>query len=125
MLDAEAPTFFKGTVGPLNTETLYHKNINWVADSVDGMGQEYGAGDWASDDLLAKVLETMMDFQWHSHTLTHLARDDLLYDDCAIEDQGNVQIAILLDFYYNNPNQSWRSMTNPRITGLYNHNCLQ
>lgn len=37
---------------------------------------------------------------------------------------GNVQLAVLLGLF-DSENYSWRSMTTPRITGLYNPNCLQ
>ncbi len=37
---------------------------------------------------------------------------------------GNVQLAVLLGLF-DSENYGWRSMTTPRITGLFNPNCLQ
>lgn len=52
------------------------------------MTAEFNAGSWASDGLLAWVLSNLGTFWWQSHTLTHLARDDLGQNDCDNEDGG-------------------------------------
>ncbi|CAM9155683.1 unnamed protein product [Discosporangium mesarthrocarpum] len=38
---------------------------------------------------------------------------------------GNVEVARLMNFYFDNPNYNWRSMTSPGITGLFNRFCLE
>ena len=62
--------------------------MGWLATAVPGMTTEFAAGSWASDDLLAWVLDNLGTFWWQSHTLTHLSRDDLGESDCSIEDGG-------------------------------------
>lgn len=62
--------------------------VNWLATAVAGMTAEFNAGSWASDDLLVWVLANLSSFWWQSHTLSHLARDNLGESDCAAEDGG-------------------------------------
>lgn len=52
------------------------------------MQADYDAGLFSSDDLLARVQAGLSNFYWQSHTLTHLARDNLGVNDCDIEDGG-------------------------------------
>eukprot|EP00904_Undaria_pinnatifida_P003100 jgi/Undpi1/12791/HiC_scaffold_7.g02458.m1 len=85
---------------------------------------EYASGDWDSDDLLEWCVNNKDAFWWQSHTLTHLARDNLGESDCSIEDGGNAQIAVLTGLF-GSDNYNWRSMTNPGITGLFNKYCLE
>ena len=56
------------------------------------MTSEYNNGDWDSDDLLKWVVNNKEVFWWQSHTLTHLARDNLGKSDCAIEDGGKLML---------------------------------
>ncbi|CAM9973823.1 unnamed protein product, partial [Pylaiella littoralis] len=103
--------------------------IDWLsttfnpADQQPGMATDVAAGLFAADDLLAHAQANLDAFYWQSHTLSHLARDDLGLNDCLSEDAGNVQMAILLGLY-NSDNYNWRSMTSPGITGLFNQYCL-
>ncbi|CAM9972579.1 unnamed protein product [Choristocarpus tenellus] len=99
---------------------------NWLTTAVPGMQNEYEAGGWANDDLLAAVLteEVKTTFHWQSHTMSHLARDNLGQSDCTIEDTGNVELVKAVGFYYGNENYNWYSMTSPGITGLFNEFCL-
>eukprot|EP00903_Cladosiphon_okamuranus_P009435 g8995.t1 len=103
---------------------------NWLsttfnpADGQTGVQEEIDAGLFESDDLLAQVQADLDAFFWQSHSLTHLSRDNLGKNDCDIEDGGNVQLAVLLGLF-DSDNYCWRSMTSPRITGLFNPNCLQ
>lgn len=60
----------------------------WLATAVPGMTAEFNSGAWAADGLLGWVLSNLGTFWWQSHTLSHLARDDLGASDCAIEDGG-------------------------------------
>lgn len=41
-----------------------------------------------NDPLLAETITLREDFFWQSHTLSHLARDDLGLSDCYTEDTG-------------------------------------
>lgn len=52
------------------------------------MKEDYEAGLFASDDLLARAQADLDAFYWQSHTMTHLARDNLGKNDCDIEDGG-------------------------------------
>lgn len=52
------------------------------------MTAEFDSGAWASDALLSWVLDNLDTFWWQSHTLSHLARDNLGQSDCTIEDGG-------------------------------------
>ncbi|CAN0561855.1 unnamed protein product [Ectocarpus sp. 12 AP-2014] len=67
---------------------------NWLsiqfnpAAGEQGMQDDYDAGLFASDDLLARVQADLDAFFWQSHTLTHLSRDNLGKSDCDIEDGG-------------------------------------
>eukprot|EP00904_Undaria_pinnatifida_P003101 jgi/Undpi1/12792/HiC_scaffold_7.g02459.m1 len=97
---------------------------DWLTSAVPGMTSEYSNGDWASDDLLEWCVNNKDAFWWQSHTLTHLARDNLGESDCSIEDGGNAQIAVLTGLF-GSDNYNWRSMTNPGITGLFNKYCLE
>ena len=97
---------------------------DWLSTSIDGMREEFESGAWGSDDLLAWVIDNMGDFWWQSHTLTHISRDNLGASDCAIEDGGNAQFAVITGLF-DSPNYNWRSMTSPRITGLFNKFCLE
>ncbi|CAM9838625.1 unnamed protein product, partial [Discosporangium mesarthrocarpum] len=99
---------------------------NYLEEALPGMVAEFQSGLWASDDLLTSVLgASKNDFFWQSHTFNHFSRDNLGASDCRIEDQGNVEVARLMNFYFDNPNYNWRSMTSPGITGLYNKFCLE
>lgn len=60
----------------------------WLGPGVTGMQAEFAAGGWVSDDLLAATVADLGAFYWQSHTLTHLARDNLGAADCDIEDGG-------------------------------------
>lgn len=60
----------------------------WLATAVPGMTAEFNSGAWGADGLLGWVLDNLGTFWWQSHTLSHLARDDLGESDCAIEDGG-------------------------------------
>lgn len=59
-----------------------------MTTAVPGMTAEYEAGSWAADDLLTWVVANKDSFWWQSHTLSHLARDNLGTSDCEIEDSG-------------------------------------
>lgn len=67
---------------------------NWLstqfnpADGELGMQDDYDAGLFDSDDLLARVQADLNAFFWQSHTMTHLSRDNLGKNDCDIEDGG-------------------------------------
>lgn len=63
---------------------------DWLASAVPGMTSEYASGDWDSDDLLGWCVSNKEAFWWQSHTLTHLARDNLGVSDCTIEDGGKL-----------------------------------
>lgn len=65
-----------------------------------GMKAEFDSGEWASDDLLSWVLDNMESFWWQSHTLAHLARDNLGQSDCDIEDGGEVVKPIRFHFKF-------------------------
>lgn len=53
--------------------------------------------DWkANDDLLEASLDTKNDFFWHSHTLSHQARDNLGEVDCESEDGGKNSMTNML-----------------------------
>lgn len=60
----------------------------WSAATIAGLELEFETGLWASDDLLEAAMELKADFYWQSHTLAHLARDDLSESDCNTEDGG-------------------------------------
>lgn len=60
----------------------------WSQSNLDGMKAEFDGDLWASDDLLAASLEMKDDYHWQSHTMSHLARDNLGEDDCVMEDGG-------------------------------------
>ncbi|CAM9819067.1 unnamed protein product, partial [Scytosiphon promiscuus] len=92
------------------------------AEGVAGIANDIDL--FATDQLLVHVQENLDAFYWQSHTFSHLARDDLGFNDCLAEDAGNVQIALLLGLY-DSENYNWRSMTSPGITGLFNENCLR
>lgn len=68
--------------------------VDWLslafnpAEGVPGMAEDEAAGKFAGDDLLAQVRSDFDAFYWQSHTLTHLARDNLGANDCDIEDGG-------------------------------------
>lgn len=95
----------------------------WLSTAVPGMKAEMAAGNWSSDDLLEWVLSNKGDFWWQSHTMSHLSRDNLGQSDCEIEDGGSAQFAVITGLF-KSANYNWRSMTNPGITGLFNHFCL-
>lgn len=61
---------------------------DWLTSAVPGMTSEFNSGDWNSDDLLGWCVNNKQAFWWQSHTLTHLARDNLGESDCTIEDGG-------------------------------------
>ena len=56
-----------------------------------GMKEDFDEGLWVGDDLLAWVTANLDKFYWQSHTLTHLIRDNLGAEDCAIEDGGEAR----------------------------------
>lgn len=61
----------------------------WSQATLDGMRAEFDSGKWKEkDDLLEASLEMVDDFHWQSHTMSHLARDDLGVTDCNAEDGG-------------------------------------
>lgn len=59
-------------------------------DTVDGMAAEFAAGSWDVDALLTAVIGSLDDFYWQSHSLCHLARDNLAESDCDAEDGGEI-----------------------------------
>lgn len=77
-------------------------DTSWLSQAtIDGMGQEFvGNGNvdsstnqqrsaWKTADLLLEKTIALKDqFFWQSHTLSHLARDDLGVSDCYTEDTG-------------------------------------
>lgn len=71
---------------------------NWLstafnpADGQTGLSEEIDAGLFESDGLLAQVQADLDAFFWHSHSLTHLARDNLGKSDCDIEDAGQSRV---------------------------------
>ena len=98
--------------------------FHWVEASVDGLTSEFNSGGWNSDDLLDYTVSNTNKFWWQSHGLAHMLRDDLLSEDCFIEDRGTTEIANIIGLWespYYNP----RSMVTGGITGLYNPACLQ
>ena len=97
---------------------------DWLAVAVPGMKAEFEGGKWDSDDLFTWVMANKEQFWWQSHTFTHLSRDNLGEHDCSVEDGGSAQFAVLTGLFQSN-NYNWRSMTTPRITGLYNKYCLE
>eukprot|EP00903_Cladosiphon_okamuranus_P014293 g13275.t1 len=97
---------------------------DWLEVAVPGMTEEFNQGRWASDALLSWVLDNLDVFWWQSHTLGHMARDNLGQSDCSIEDGGNAQFAVLTGLFSSN-SYSWRSQTMPRISGLFNKYCLR
>lgn len=76
--------------------------VDWLslafnpAAGVAGMEQDIIDGKFAGDDLLARVQADLNAFYWQSHTLTHLARDNIGANDCAIEDGGGFPLIIQL-----------------------------
>lgn len=66
---------------------------DWLTSAVPGMTSEFNSGDWNSDDLLGWCVNNKQAFWWQSHTLTHLARDNLGESDCTIEDGGEFYAA--------------------------------
>lgn len=65
--------------------------INWLADNVPKMKEDFEAGVWNADELLVAVLDDLSsgpNFYHGSHTLIHLSRDLLRYSDCFTEDTG-------------------------------------
>ncbi|CAM9431410.1 unnamed protein product [Scytosiphon promiscuus] len=95
----------------------------WLASATPGMTAEFDGGAWSADGLLGWVISNLGTFWWQSHTLSHLARDDLGESDCSIEDGGNAQIAVLTGMFASD-NYNWRSLTSPGITGHFNKYCL-
>ncbi|CAM9308757.1 unnamed protein product [Choristocarpus tenellus] len=123
--DADAALLPKGQKISGNGIAPLH-DPEWLSTGITGMATEFLTNLWQSDDLLASVLSDAMKtkFHWQSHTMSHLARDNLGISDCTIEDQANIEIAKLTGFYYGNENFNWYSMTSPGITGLFNEFCL-
>ena len=120
--NADAALLPKGD-SPINGGLPDIHPVNWLSDSISGMQSDFTNGLWDSDDLLGWFLDNMGVFHMQGHSLTHMARDNLGTNDCKIEDTGNTQIAVLTGLF-NDDSYSWRSMTNPGITGLFNPNCL-
>ncbi|CAB1107791.1 unnamed protein product [Ectocarpus sp. CCAP 1310/34] len=109
-----------GTVGLAPTKTP-EDWFNTV--TMEGLTAEFDS--WKEkDDLLQASLDMKDDFFWHSHTLSHQARDNLGQVDCESEDGGNAQIAVITGLF-DVDTYGWRSMTTPGITGFYNKNCLK
>lgn len=68
-------------------DTILPENWLTVAATDTGMQAEFPA--WrAKDGLLNASLSLFDKFYWQSHTLSHLARDNLGVTDCKIEDYG-------------------------------------
>lgn len=69
------------------------QDINWLANSIPNMQQNFAAGAWDDDDLLQYVLENLDqdDFYHQSHSLIHLSRDQLRASDCNAEDAGEMR----------------------------------
>ena len=63
----------------------------WSAERRDGLREAFGieGEDWKeNDELLRASLELVDKFHWQSHTMSHLARDNLGETDCFMEDNG-------------------------------------
>lgn len=63
----------------------------WSEDTLAGLEEEFSSesGGWTEkDDLLKASLELLDSFHWQSHTMSHLARDNLGETDCIMEDGG-------------------------------------
>ncbi|CAN0017372.1 unnamed protein product, partial [Ectocarpus sp. 13 AM-2016] len=128
--DADIGLLPKGDPPNPSTGIPQISDPNWLsiqfnpANGELGMQDDYDAGLFDSDDLLARVQADLDAFFWQSHTMTHLSRDNLGKNDCDIEDGGNARLAVMFGMF-DNDNYNWRSMTSPGITGLFNPNCLQ
>eukprot|EP00904_Undaria_pinnatifida_P011670 jgi/Undpi1/7633/HiC_scaffold_23.g10106.m1 len=121
---------FESVLGPDSGVALLDKGVKPTPPEAfsppagtRGMREDYEEGLWAGDDLLEWVTSNLDKFYWQSHTLTHIIRDNLGAADCAIEDSGNAQMAVLIGFFADD-NYNWRSMTSPGISGLFNEHCL-
>lgn len=68
----------------------------WLSQgTIDAMTEEFSSSDstknWKANDLLlAETITLKEEFFWQSHTLSHLARDDLGLSDCYTEDTGKI-----------------------------------
>ncbi|CAM9922367.1 unnamed protein product, partial [Scytosiphon promiscuus] len=128
--DADAALLIKGEPPTDNGDGTFGlpsmiSPANWWSQSrFDGMKAEFEDGLWATDDLLNASLALKDDFHWQSHTMSHLARDNLGEEDCVMEDGANAWIAVITGLF-DASTYNWRSMTNPGITGLFNKNCLK
>lgn len=89
------PLPFPPSLGPLSG-IAQQLGVNWLSRAfnpvtgVNGMAEDEVNGAFNSDDLLARVQADLGAFYWQSHTLTHLARDNLGANDCDIEDGGEL-----------------------------------
>lgn len=73
--------------------------MGWLASATPGMTAEFDSGAWAVDGLLGWVLDNLGTFWWQSHTLSHLARDDLGESDCANEDGGDEGVMYVVSYF--------------------------
>lgn len=73
-----------GTVGldPILPTTWYSQ------ETIDGLKEEFESGLWDTDTLLMATISSMDDLYLQSHTVSHLARDNLGVSDCETEDGG-------------------------------------
>lgn len=83
-----APPTRNDAPGSVGRRTMIEPEGWWSQATLDGMRTEFDCGDWDSDDLLMASLDMVHDFHWQSHTMSHLARDDLGETDCNMEDGG-------------------------------------
>lgn len=61
----------------------------WSEERLAGLQAAFESESWREkDDLLDASLELVKDFHWQSHTMSHLARDNLGETDCIMEDGG-------------------------------------
>lgn len=81
---------------------------SWLSQgTIDAMAEEFSSSDsnvnWKANDLLlAESITLQEDFFWQSHTLSHLARDNLGLSDCYTEDTGEKyprEISMKVDAY--------------------------
>lgn len=64
----------------------------WSEDRLAGLTDSFTSENWVEkDDLLKASLELVERFHWQSHTMSHLARDNLGETDCIMEDGGEEQ----------------------------------
>lgn len=91
--------------------------------AINGYGvNEYGT--YANDLLFKKARQLIKDFNWISHTWSHLDLDPATYNETSQEITQNYQTAQYLGVW-GTSNYSHNSMVTPKITGLFNSEAMR